>query len=62
MRVSKRALPNTPRQCCVAQPCVYRVNGQCDEPQINKGNGDAACHRFNNKDLLLQLKPTGEKT
>jgi hypothetical protein len=54
-RVSKRAIPTTPRMCSVPKPCVYRVNGWCDEPRICKGNGDAACHRMNNKDLLPQL-------
>ena len=59
-RVSKRMLPGMPRFCTLAVQCVYRVNGICDEPQINKGNGDAACHRMNNKDVLAALKPLAE--
>lgn len=54
-RVSKRSLPNTPRRCTLAYACVYRKDGICDEPQINKGNGDAGCHRANNKDVLAAL-------
>lgn len=56
-RVSRRSLPMTPRRCELANACVYRKDGICDEPQINKGNGDAACHRMNNKDVLAALVP-----
>jgi hypothetical protein len=30
-------------------------NGYCDDPRINKGNDDAACHRMSNKQLLEYL-------
>jgi hypothetical protein len=42
----------------VPKPCVYRdAQGVCDEPQINKGNGDSACHKMLNKDLKPHLVP-----
>jgi len=57
-RVSIRRIPNCPTLCGLGKPCVYRdANGICDEPRINKGNGDAACHALNNKDLLPHLAP-----
>lgn len=63
IRVSRRSLPSTPRVCTLANACVYRKGGLCDEPQINKGNGDAACHRASNKDVLkwLQAPPAAAR-
>ena len=59
MRVSKYALPCAPTKCVVGGYCVYRdEQGVCDEPRINKGNGDAKCHRMGNAELLKYL---GEK-
>ncbi len=26
--------------------CVYCINGECDELEINQANGDAWCHRM----------------
>ena len=55
-RVSNRLIPNWPTRCTLAKSCVYRDQaGACDEPRINKGNGDSACHRMNNRDLLVHL-------
>ncbi len=57
MRTSIRDVPNVPCRCTVPKPCVYRYDGiMCDEPRINKGNSDAACHKMNNRDLILRLK------
>lgn len=55
-RLSIYAIPNRP-MCCVlpARNCVYRQNGICDQPRINKGNSDAACHKMSNKALLKEL-------
>lgn len=39
-------LPRWPRLCALPKPCVYRENGACDDPMINNGNGDSACHRM----------------
>ena len=36
--------------------CVYSADGICDNPKLNKGNGDARCHRFGNKQLLEILE------
>ncbi len=59
-RVSIYSIPDYPMVCSVAKPCPYRDTappaGWCDEPRINKGNSDAACHRMNNKDLLKLLE------
>lgn len=58
-RVSIGEIPCYPKVCRVPKPCVYRqgeIGGWCDEPRINKGNSDAACHRMNNKDLLKLLE------
>ena len=37
-------LPESPRRC-TQQQCVYNEGGVCDDPRINRGNGDAVCHR-----------------
>lgn len=56
-RVSIRQVPSYPCVCKVKSFCVYRDEwGSCDEPRINKGNSDAACHKLNNKDLLERLR------
>lgn len=58
IRVSALRIPATPVQCRVGAPCPYRdCEGWCDEPRISKRNGDARCHRMNNKDLLPMLGP-----
>jgi len=56
MRVSIREIPSCPMFCWVSRLCVYRSTKICDDPRLNKGNGDAACHRMNNKDLLPLLR------
>jgi hypothetical protein len=59
-RVSILDVPDYPKVCRVARPCVYRgLNAPspwCEEPRTNKGNSDAACHTMNNKDLLKLLE------
>lgn len=56
MRVQKRSLPNEFVKCAVPRECPYMSsNGYCDDPRINKGNDDAACHRMSNKQLLEYL-------
>jgi len=57
MRVQISALPDKPTKCNMVS-CVYNDNNVCDDPRINKANGDAECHKMNNKDLLLILKET----
>lgn len=47
---------------CPKEECVYNKSGLCDEPRINKGNGDAECHKMNNKDLLVMLGIVKAKT
>lgn len=54
-RTSKFDLPNWETPCDLTTACVYRQSGRCDQPRTNKGNGDAACHRMNNKDVLAML-------
>ena len=58
MRVQLGDLGCEPRTCPKAG-CVYNLAGMCDEPSINKGNGDASCHRMNNKDVLAMLGRPG---
>src|SRR5262245_24499612 len=49
-------IPNTPAVCRLVTPCVYRNKSSvCDQPSINKGNSDAACHRMRNKQILSLL-------
>jgi hypothetical protein len=63
-RVSLYAVPARPQYCTVEKDCVYRiggVGGGCQDPRTNKGNSDAACHRMNNKDLIVKLRPVGGK-
>ena len=53
MRTRRSALPSSRTRCPLADRCVYgRDDGYCDDPQINKGNSDAACHRIPNRDML----------
>ena len=52
-RVRSRDLPNVQTRC--DKTCVYRKNGICDDPRLNKGNGDSACNKENNRDLLARL-------
>lgn len=57
-RITARQLPNWETPCKVTRFCVYRDTfGNCDEPRVNKGNSDSACHQMNNKDLLEVLEP-----
>ena len=56
-RLPAHCLPNEPCACAHRLPCVYRVNGVCDEPRTNKGNSDAACHKSGNREIMLKLKP-----
>lgn len=36
-------LPQTPCLCRIIR-CVYNADGVCDEPRINRANGDSECH------------------
>jgi hypothetical protein len=50
-------LPTKISICQSRKSCVYRDNrGICDDPFINNGNGDAACHRLRNKQILGFLR------
>jgi hypothetical protein len=43
--------------CRIAKPCVYRTDDLvCQEPQTNKRNGDSACHKMSNKQVLASLE------
>lgn len=54
-RVQLHQIPRDWCACRVAASCVYRVEGNCDTPRINKGNSDAACYRFSNAATLKNL-------
>jgi hypothetical protein len=54
-RVTIKMIPATLTKCPL-HGCVYNSKlGFCDNPRINKGNSDAACHRKTNRDLLMLL-------
>lgn len=53
-RIARRYLPMS--ACTCPFECVYREDGICDDPSINKGNSDAGCHRMNNRNLLEALR------
>lgn len=53
-RVTARDLPNSPRRC--PQACVYSVKGICSDPNLNRGNGDAACHETSPRTILGWLE------
>ena len=59
-RISKRMIPSYPCRCGTLD-CVYNgwevAPGVCKNPEIHKGNGDAACHLEGNRSLLLRLEP-----
>lgn len=55
-RIHKRSIPDTPCNCAVNKPCVYKtVLGHCYEPRTNKGNSDAACFGLGNAKLISML-------
>lgn len=54
IRLQASDLPSSPTPCPTAS-CVYNEDGFCDDPRINKGNGDAECHGVSNKALLRRL-------
>ena len=54
-RMQSGDLPGIPTLCGLERPCVYRVEGICSDPRINKGNGDAACHRMGNRAIYAKL-------
>lgn len=56
-RMQRSELPSTSVRCELGKGCVYRVGGLCDEPAINKGNSDAACHKMGNRALYEVLEP-----
>lgn len=61
MRYQQSDLPREPTHCPRSE-CVYCVDGICDEPSINKGNGDAKCHRASNLAVLVMLGKPLPKT
>jgi hypothetical protein len=50
-RFQKHHLPRKPVRCPILS-CVYNEQGMCDDCFINKGNGDATCHKWTNKRVL----------
>jgi hypothetical protein len=55
-RTSIRSVPDTPKYCLLKRPCPYRDQQiLCDDPQINKGNSDSACHSMTNKRVIAFL-------
>lgn len=61
IRVQRHALPEAPCLCRVVAACAYRDKASvCDDPRINKGNGDSRCHRMNNRDVLALLAPAAQ--
>lgn len=55
-RIQKWKIPNTPSFCRLEKFCVYRDTTKiCDDPRINNGNGDSACHKMLNKDIIKLL-------
>lgn len=59
VRVRNRDLPDTDTHC--SKPCVYRKDGICDNPQVNKLNTDSSCNRENNRDTLARLSDAAER-
>lgn len=55
-RLQRYHLPTTWTQCGTRN-CVYNTGGLCEDPRINKGNGDAKCHKESNRFLLARLEP-----
>ena len=53
--MSKYSIPEH-EMWCPRHDCVYNSAGLCDEPRINRGNGDAECHRMSVKDVLQMLE------
>jgi len=54
MRIQNRRIPNTPR-LCPFWGCVYNESHECDNPQINRGNSDARCHKMNPAQIITHL-------
>jgi hypothetical protein len=54
-------LPKRPMLCSHTVPCVYRVDGVCDEPWINHANSDAACFRVTKWKVNEWLSPNNQE-
>lgn len=52
----RQRMPESPCTCALPRPCVYRVDGACDMPGVNRGNSDAACHRITPRAMLPVLE------
>lgn len=61
IRIQRSDLPLGPAVCPMPMPCVYRKDGICDEPRINKGNSDAGCWDVSNREVLRCLIPITEQ-
>lgn len=55
-RIQASDLPRVATGCYLDKPCVYRAEGICDSPWINKGNSDSACHKMSNKAIYEKLE------
>lgn len=53
-RVYPSDIPLEPTPCPISD-CVYNEDGVCDEPRINRYNGDAWCYRLSTRRLLSLL-------
>lgn len=55
-RIGKSWLPRRPMLCNLTVECVYREKGVCNHPNVNSGNGDAACHRMSTRKVMQALE------
>lgn len=62
--ITKHSIPDRP-MICIEEDCVYCEGymkgdgGTCDTPWINRGNGDALCHRVRPREVLTWLTEEG---
>lgn len=55
IRLQRSDLPKV-ASICPNVLCIYSKGGTCDQPDINKGNGDSMCHTWSNKRVIEMLK------
>lgn len=46
---------------CHEYACIYNDGVNCDDPGINKGNSDARCYKWTNKELIEHLERSKER-
>ena len=55
-RIGKSWLPRRSVRCNLVVECVYKEQGVCNNPNVNSGNGDAACHKMSARKVMQAIE------